>query len=96
MNNVIEINKPTVDALRMSIPLPKAAAPDEGNLHILYGDQYRPIGYLVHKPTNDMEIMDGRTIYENRYFTTETLSDALELLRRSHEQLPGGARIVKR
>lgn len=96
MNNVIEMNKPTVDALRMSVPLPKAAESHEGYLHILYGDQYKPVGYLVHKPTNKMEIMDGMTIYEDRYFAAEALSDALDLLKLAHEQLPGGPKTAKK
>ena len=96
MNNVIEINKPTVDALRMSVPLPKAAEAKDGHLHLLYGDQFKPLGYLVHKPTNDMEIMDGMAIYEDRYFTTDVLADALELLKLPHEQLPGGPKLLKK
>lgn len=96
MKNVIEINKPTVDALRMSIPLPKASEPKDGSLHILYGDQYKPIGYLVHKPTKEMEVMDGVGIYDNRYFTADSLADALELLKLNHDELPGGAKIVKK
>ena len=89
MNNVIEIKKPVVDALRMSAALPHAAK--RGHLHILYADQFRPVGYLAHKPTNDRGLRGFETIYEDRYFATESLEDALKLLELSHDELPGGA-----
>jgi hypothetical protein len=97
VQNVTEINKPTVNALRMSTPLPCVTerpepSPRGGHLHLLYGDQFKPVGYLVHRPTNDFGIRAGQDVYEDRYFTTETLPDALELLRLPHEKLPGGAK----
>ncbi len=90
MKNVTEINKPIVDALRMSAALPGAT--EKGRLHVLYGDQFKPVGYLAHIPSNDMGIRGIGPVFEDRFFATESLQDAIELLKLPHDRLPGGAK----
>ena len=72
MKNVIEINKPIVDALRTSARLPETPGTVGASLHVMYGDQFKPSGYLVHR----FLALKQR----DRYFVTESLSEALKIL----------------
>ena len=76
MHSTIEINRPLVAALRMSEALPNTHEHGAGNLHVLYGDQYRPVGYLVEKIAND----DAWESLDPRFFITTSHSEAMNLL----------------
>lgn len=58
----------------------------------MYGDQFKPVAYLAHKPSNAKLRGNewGEVIYEDRYFTAESLAGAMDILKLRHEELPGG------
>ena len=84
MHTAIEIEKPLVAALRMSEALPNTHEHGLGSLHVLYGDNYRPVGYLVEKVAVDdpWDSLDPRT------FITTSHPEAMELLRAKFNELP--------
>lgn len=84
MHTAIEINKPLVDALRMSEALPNTQSHGTGNLHLLYGEHYRPVGYLVEKvnPADHWESLDPR------FFLTTSHEEAIKLLTMAPSELP--------
>lgn len=68
----------------MSEALPNTHENGLGNLHILYGESYRPVGYLVEKVAVDdpWDSLDPRT------FITTSHPEAMELLRAKFRELP--------
>ena len=84
MHTTIEIEKPLVAALRMSEALPSTHDQGAGNLHVLYGEHYRPVGYLVEK----IEVDDPWASLDPRYFITTSLAEALRLLATVTAALP--------
>jgi hypothetical protein len=84
MSTTIEIEKPLVAALRMSEALPNTHDHGPGNLHILYGDHYRPVGYLVEKVAVD----DPWDSLEPRSFITTSHAEAMRLLALQPSELP--------
>lgn len=90
MHTAIEIDKPLVAALRMSEALPNTHEHGMGNLHVLYGDSYRPVGYLVEKVAVDdpWDSLDPRT------FITTSHPEAMELLGAKFSELPPRAHAV--
>lgn len=84
MHNAIEISKPLVAALRMSEALPETHDDGSGHLHVLYGEHYRPVGYLVEKIAVD----DAWESTEPRFFITTSHSEAVNLLHTLYKELP--------
>ena len=68
----------------MSEALPNTHENGAGNLHILYGDQYRPIGYLVEKNNNE----DAWETLDPRFFITTSHAEAMRLLSTPFPELP--------
>jgi hypothetical protein len=83
MHTAIEIYRPLVAALRMSEALPNTEA-SGGTLHVLYGEQYRPIGYLVEKTNLD----DNWESQDPRFFLTDSHAEAVRLLSVPFAELP--------
>ena len=83
MHTAIEIYRPLVAALRMSEALPNTEE-NGGTLHVLYGDQYRPVGYLVEKTAMD----DNWESQDPRFFVTDSHPEALRLLNLPFAELP--------
>lgn len=84
MHPTLEIQRPLVAALRMSEALPNTHENGAGNLHVLYADQYRPIGYLVEKISND----DAWESLDPRFFITTSHAEAMRLLALPFAELP--------
>ena len=84
MQTAIEITKPLVAALRMSEALPNTQEIGSGNLHILYGEHYRPVGYLVEKLT----VEDAWESLDPRFFITTSHAEANQLLATPFRELP--------
>ena len=84
MHTAIEINKPLVAALRMSEALPNIPDVGNGSLHVLYAEQYQPIGYPVEKNAHD----DAWESLEPRFFITTSHAEALHLLAVPFVELP--------
>ncbi len=84
MHSTIEIYRPLVAALRMSEALPNTEENGAGKLHLLYGEQYRPIGYLVEKTA----LEDNWESLDPRFFMTTSHAEALRLLNTPFAQLP--------
>lgn len=84
MQTAIEINKPLVAALRMSEALPDTQDHGVGKLHVLYGEHYRPVGYLVEK----MALEDSWESFDPRFFITTSHVDAVQLLGTPFAELP--------
>jgi hypothetical protein len=84
MPTTIEIDKPLVAALRTSEALPNTHEHGSGNLHILYGDHYHPVGYLVEKVAVD----DPWDSLDPRFFITTSHAEALRLLATAVRELP--------
>jgi hypothetical protein len=84
MHSTIEINRPLVAALRMSEALPNTHENGAGTLRILYGDQYRPVGYLVEKSTTE----DAWESLDPRFFITTSHAEAMRLLSVPFAELP--------
>jgi hypothetical protein len=80
----MEITKPLVAALRMSEALPNTQDSGAGNLHLLYGEHYTPVGYMVEKHTVD----DARESLEPRFFITTSHAEAMQLLATPFRELP--------
>ncbi len=85
MHTTIEIEKPLVAALRMSEALPNTHQHGSGNLHVLYGDNFRPVGYLVEKVGVD----DPWDSLDPRFFLTTSHPEAMRLLGATFSELPG-------
>ena len=83
MHTAIEIYRPLVAALRMSEALPNTEDAG-GTLHVLYGEQYRPIGYLVEK----INLEDNWESQDPRFFITDSHAEALRLLTLPLAELP--------
>lgn len=68
----------------MSEALPNTQGEGTGRLHILYGDGFKPVGYMVEKicVTDAWESMDPR------YFITTSHAEALRMLSLEFEELP--------
>jgi hypothetical protein len=84
MSATIEMDKSLVAALRMSEALPNTHDLGTGNLHILYGDHYHPVGYLVEKIALD----DPWDSLDPRFFVTTSHGEAIRLLGTSLKDLP--------
>jgi hypothetical protein len=84
MQKTIEISKPLVAALRMSEALPETQEVGSGNLHLLYGDHFRPVGYMVEKICVD----DAWESNDPRFFITTSHAEAVKLLGVSFKELP--------
>jgi len=84
MPKAIEIDKPLVAALRMSEALPDTHDAGSGSLHVLYGEHYRPVGYLVEKVAVD----DAWESTEPRFFITTSHGEAVKLLQTPFKELP--------
>ena len=84
MHTAIEIEKPLVAALRMSEALPNTNEQGQGGLHVLYGEHYHPVGYLVEKITAD----NPWDSLEPRFFITTSHAEALRLLATAPTELP--------
>jgi hypothetical protein len=84
MQTAIEINKPLVAALRTSDALPNTQDHGSGNLHVLYAEHYRPVGYLVEKIATD----DPWEGLEPRYFITTSHAEAVRLISVPLSEIP--------
>ncbi|MEZ5274844.1 MAG: hypothetical protein R3F07_00525 [Opitutaceae bacterium] len=84
MPATIEMDKSLVPALRMSEALPNTHDQGSGNLHILYGDHYHPIGYLVEK----IGVDDPWDSLDPRFFLTTSHAEAIRLLGTAFKDLP--------
>lgn len=84
MQTAIEIDKPLVAALRMSEALPNTHEQGVGKLHVLYGEHYRPVGYLVEKTA----LEDSWESLDPRYFITTSHAEAMQLLATPFAELP--------
>ena len=84
MHTAMEINKPLVEALRMSEPLPNIHDVGVGTIRLLYAEHFRPVGYLVEKIVQD----DAWESLEPRFFLTTSHAEAMELLAAPYDQLP--------
>ena len=84
MHTPIEITKPLVAALRMSEALPNTQDVGSGNLHLLYGEHYTPVGYLVQKYAVD----DAWESLDPRFFITTSHAEAMHLLATPFRELP--------
>jgi hypothetical protein len=84
MHAAIEIEKPLVAALRMSEALPNTNEHGTGSLHVLYGEHYRPVGYLVEK----VNLEDKWDSLEPRCFITTSHDEAVRLLAVHPRDLP--------
>ncbi|MBE2212380.1 MAG: hypothetical protein IAE82_00805 [Opitutaceae bacterium] len=84
MHTPIEITKPLVAALRMSEALPNTQEMGSGNLRLLYGEHYTPVGYLVEKHTVD----DAWESLDPRFFITTSHAEAMRLLATPFRELP--------
>jgi hypothetical protein len=84
MKAAIEITKPLAAALRMSESLPNTQETGRGNLHVLYGEHYTPVGYLVEK----IAVEDAWESLDPRYFITTSHADAIHLLAVPFAELP--------
>lgn len=84
MHTPIEISKPLVAALRMSEALPQTQEIGSGNLHLLYGEHYSPVGYMIEKHTVD----DAWESLEPRFFLTPSHAEAMRLLATPFRELP--------
>ena len=84
MHTAIEIDKPLVAALRVSDALPNTHAEGSGKMHLLYGEHYQPVGYLVEKVAveNPWDSLDPR------YFITTSHAEAIGLLEVAYSELP--------
>lgn len=84
MHTAIEIEKTLVAALRMSEALPNTNDQGQGSLHVLYGEHYHPVGYLVEKiaADNPWDSLDPR------FFLTTSHAEALRLLATATTELP--------
>jgi hypothetical protein len=81
---MIEIERPLVPALRMSDALPNTAEHGQGDLHILYGERDRPVGYLVRKSC----VEDAWESLDPRFYITTSHSVAIRLLGTPFAELP--------
>ncbi len=90
MPTPIEINKPLVAALRMSEALPNTQEIGSGTLHILYGEHYTPIGYLVEKHAVD----DAWEGLDPRFFITTSHAEAIHLLAVPFRELPSRETVI--
>ena len=90
MHKAIEIDKPLVTALRMSEALPNTHEEGSGKMHVLYGEHYRPVGYLVEKVAveNPWDSLDPR------FFITTSHTEAIHLLTVSYGELSAPEPIV--
>ena len=90
MQKAIEIDKPLVAALRISEALPNTHEEGSGKLHLLYAEQYRPIGYLVEKVAveNPWDSLDPR------YFITTSHPEAIRLLTIPYGELSARENVV--
>lgn len=84
MHTPTEITKPLVAALRMSEALPNTQEIGSGTLHLLYGEHYSPVGYLVEKHTVD----DAWESLDPRFFITTSHAEAMHLLATPFRELP--------
>jgi len=84
MHTAIEIYRPLVAALRMSESLPNTEDGGKGTLHVLYGEHYCPVGYLVEKTTLD----DNWEGQDPRFFVTVSHGEAMQLLNLPFAELP--------
>lgn len=84
MTPVIEMDKTLTKALRMSEALPGTEATGSGDLHILYNENQRPVGYLVEKRCLD----DAWESLEPRCFITTSHAEAMRLLTLPFRELP--------
>lgn len=84
MHTPIEISKPLVAALRMSEALPNTQEIGSGNLHVLYGEHYAPVGYMIEKHT----VEDAWESLEPRFFLTTSHAEAMRLLAMPFRELP--------
>lgn len=84
MQKAIEIDKPLVAALRISEALPNTHDEGSGRMHLLYGEHYRPVGYMVEKVAveNPWDSLDPR------YFITTSHTEAIHLLTAAYSELP--------
>jgi hypothetical protein len=84
MTAVIEMDRTLMTALRMSEALPGTEGTGSGDLHILYNESLRPVGYLVEKRCVD----DAWESLEPRCFITTSHAEALRLLAAPFRELP--------
>jgi hypothetical protein len=84
MTPVIEMDRTLTKALRMSEALPGTEATGSADLHILYTESQRPVGYLVEKRCVD----DAWESLEPRCFITTSHAEAMRLLALPFRQLP--------
>lgn len=84
MHTAIEIYQPLVAALRMSEALPNTAEGGNGTLHLLYGEHYRPVGYLVKKTAME----DNWESQDPRFFLSVSHGEAMQLLNLPFADLP--------
>lgn len=84
MHTPIEITKPLVAALRKSEALPNTQDIGPGNLHVLYGEHYSPVGYLVEKST----VEDAWESLDPRFFITTSHAEAMRMLATPFRELP--------
>jgi len=90
MHKAIEIDKPLVAALRVSEALPNTHEEGSGKMYLLYGEHYRPVGYLVEKVAveNPWDSLDPR------YLITTSHTEAIHLLAVPYNELPAGEDLV--
>ncbi|HEX9782254.1 MAG TPA: hypothetical protein VGA56_05915 [Opitutaceae bacterium] len=84
MHTAIEIDKPLVAALRMSAALPNTQDHGTGSLHVLYGEHFVPVGYLVEKVNRE----DNWDSLDPRFFITTAHDEAVRLLAMPPSELP--------
>lgn len=84
MHTAIEIDKPLVAALRMSAALPNTQDHGTGTLHVLYGEHFVPVGYLVEKVNR----ADKWESLDPRFFITTSHEEAVQLLAMPTSGLP--------
>ncbi|BET65194.1 hypothetical protein ASA1KI_01120 [Opitutales bacterium ASA1] len=84
MHTAIEIQKPLVAALRASAALPNTQDHGTGTLHVLYGEHYVPVGYLVEKVNR----ADSWEALDPRFFITTSHGEAMRLLALDPAELP--------
>ena len=82
--SVIEISQPLASAFRMSEAFPNTENGGAGRIHLLFDEENRPVGYLVHR----VNVGDAWETLDPRYFITTSHAEAVALLGIGFADLP--------